>query len=56
MSLVTVLDDYQAVALASADWSAVQAAHTVEVLTEHIADQAALARRLARERDRRGDA
>ncbi len=56
MSLVTVLDDYQAVALASADWSAVQAAHTVEVITEHIADESALVRRLARERDRRGDA
>ena len=47
MSMVTVLDDYQAVALASADWSEVQAAHTVEVITEHIADESALVRRLA---------
>jgi phosphoglycerate dehydrogenase-like enzyme len=46
MSLVTVLDDYQAVALASADWSEVQAAHTIEVITEHIADESALVRRL----------
>jgi phosphoglycerate dehydrogenase-like enzyme len=47
MSTVTVLDDYQAVALASADWSEVEAAHTVEVITEHIADASALVRRLA---------
>ncbi|HEU4842518.1 MAG TPA: D-2-hydroxyacid dehydrogenase family protein [Ilumatobacteraceae bacterium] len=48
MSVVTVLDDYQGVALASADWSPVQAAHTVEVIGEHIGDEAALVRRLAR--------
>src|SRR5215218_1794437 len=47
MSVVTVLDDYQSVALTSADWSEVQAAHTVEVITDHIADQSALVRRLA---------
>ena len=47
MSVVTVLDDYQEVALTSADWSAVQAAHSVEVLTEHLADESALVRRLA---------
>jgi phosphoglycerate dehydrogenase-like enzyme len=47
MSVVTVLDDYQAVALASADWSEVQAVHTVEVITEHVADESALVRRLA---------
>ena len=47
MSLITVLDDYQSVALTSADWSEVQAAHTVEVITDHIADQAELVRRLA---------
>jgi len=47
MSLITVLDDYQSVALTSADWSAVQAAHTVEVITEHIADRTELVRRLA---------
>jgi len=47
MSLITVLDDYQSVALTSADWSEVQAAHTVEVITEHIADRTELVRRLA---------
>jgi phosphoglycerate dehydrogenase-like enzyme len=48
MSVVTVLDDYQAVALTSADWSEVQALHDVEVVHDHIADQAALVSRLAR--------
>ena len=47
MSLITVLDDYQSVALTSADWSEVQAAHTVEVVTDHIADPTELVRRLA---------
>ncbi|MEP7048615.1 MAG: D-2-hydroxyacid dehydrogenase family protein [Ilumatobacteraceae bacterium] len=47
MSLVTVLDDYQEVALSIVDWSEVHAAHTVEVITEHIADHSALVRRLA---------
>ena len=47
MSTVTVLDDYQSVALSSADWSPVQAAHSVELITEHIADPAELVRRLA---------
>jgi phosphoglycerate dehydrogenase-like enzyme len=47
MSTVTVLDDYQEVALTSADWSAVQATHTVEVITTHIADRSALVDRLA---------
>src|SRR3954452_8996993 len=47
MSLITVLDDYQSVALTSADWSEVQAAHTVEVITDHIADRSELVRRLA---------
>jgi phosphoglycerate dehydrogenase-like enzyme len=47
MSLVTVLDDYQSVALASADWSDVLASHRVEVITEHIADESALVCRLA---------
>jgi phosphoglycerate dehydrogenase-like enzyme len=48
MSVVTVLDDYQAVALTSADWSEVQALHDVEVVHDHIADHAALVSRLAR--------
>ena len=47
MSIVTVLDDYQGVALASADWSPVQAVHSVEVITEHVADVSVLVRRLA---------
>lgn len=47
MALVTVLDDYQEVALTSADWSEVQATHTVEVITDHIADRSALVGRLA---------
>jgi phosphoglycerate dehydrogenase-like enzyme len=47
MSTVTVLDDYQSVALASADWSEVEATHTIDVMTEHIADPSALVRRLA---------
>ena len=46
MATVTILDDYQNVALASADWSAVQARYSVEVLNEHIADEASLVQRL----------
>jgi phosphoglycerate dehydrogenase-like enzyme len=44
---VTILDDYQRIALASADWSAVQDRHPVQVLHEHISDEDELARRLA---------
>jgi phosphoglycerate dehydrogenase-like enzyme len=44
---VTILDDYQGVALTSADWSAVAAAYDIEVVTDHIADPDALVRRLA---------
>jgi phosphoglycerate dehydrogenase-like enzyme len=44
---VTILDDYQQVALASADWSAVQARYTVQAFSEHIADESELVRRLA---------
>ena len=47
MATVTILDDYQNVALASADWSAVRARYSVEVVTEHIADEASLVQRLA---------
>ena len=36
--VVTILDDYQSVALRCADWSGVQDRFAVEVLTEHIAD------------------
>jgi phosphoglycerate dehydrogenase-like enzyme len=41
------LDDYQGVALSSADWSAVQARYDVEVISAHIADENELVRRLA---------
>ncbi|MET0147147.1 MAG: D-2-hydroxyacid dehydrogenase family protein [Ilumatobacteraceae bacterium] len=47
MPVVTVLDDYQGVALTSADWSEVQATYTVEVIVDHIADESELVRRLA---------
>ena len=47
MALVTILDDYQGVALEIADWSAVQARFDVEVLHDHIADTDALVERLA---------
>jgi phosphoglycerate dehydrogenase-like enzyme len=46
--VVTILDDYQSVALSSADWSGVQDRFEVEVLTEHVADIDDLAARLAR--------
>ena len=38
MAIVTVLDDYQNVALSSADWSPVLATHVVEVLNDHLED------------------
>lgn len=44
---VTVLDDYQRIALASADWSAVQDRYPVHVLHEHISEEDELVRRLA---------
>jgi phosphoglycerate dehydrogenase-like enzyme len=43
---VTILDDYQDVALTSADWSAVRERFALESVTEHIDDPAALVRRL----------
>lgn len=45
-SRVTILDDYQNVALSSADWAAVRERFAVEVITEHIDDEAELVRRL----------
>jgi phosphoglycerate dehydrogenase-like enzyme len=45
--VLTILDDYQSVALSSADWSGVQDRFDVEVITEHVADADALAARLA---------
>jgi phosphoglycerate dehydrogenase-like enzyme len=38
MQTITILDDYQGVALASADWSAVTARAHVRVITQHIAE------------------
>ena len=46
MAVVTVLDDYQRVALDSADWAGVAARFEIEVLTEHIADRGELVARL----------
>jgi phosphoglycerate dehydrogenase-like enzyme len=43
---VTILDDYQRVALTSADWTPVRETHDVDVVTEHIADEAAVIARL----------
>lgn len=43
---VAILDDYQHVALDSADWSAVQARAEVTAYADHIADEATLAERL----------
>jgi phosphoglycerate dehydrogenase-like enzyme len=45
--IVTILDDYQRVALSSADWSAVRESYTIEVIDEHVDDEAELVRRLA---------
>jgi phosphoglycerate dehydrogenase-like enzyme len=47
MTTVTILDDYQNVARECADWSGVQARYSIDVLTEHIADEADLVQRLA---------
>ncbi len=44
---VAILDDYQEVALASADWSAITGRADITVFTGHIADSGDLARRLA---------
>ncbi len=43
---VAILDDYQQVALASTDWSAVRALAGIDVFTEHIARTEALVRAL----------
>ncbi len=44
---VAILDDYQGVALDSADWSAVQAQATVTAYSDHLDDEDALVARLA---------
>ena len=43
---VAILDDYQQVALASTDWSAVRALADIDVFTEYIARTEALVRAL----------
>src|SRR5580692_11425476 len=43
---VAILDDYQQVALASADWSAVRSTAEIDVFSEHIARTEALVRAL----------
>jgi phosphoglycerate dehydrogenase-like enzyme len=47
VATVTILDDYQNVALTSADWSGVRAHHDIEAINEHIADETDLVQRLA---------
>jgi phosphoglycerate dehydrogenase-like enzyme len=47
VATVTILDDYQNVALTSADWSSVRAHHEIETINEHVAGDAELVRRLA---------
>jgi phosphoglycerate dehydrogenase-like enzyme len=47
MANIAVLDDYQHVAMAMADWSPLTQAHRVEVFNERIGDLDALARALA---------
>ena len=44
---VAILDDYQQVSLASADWSAVRALGEIDVFTEHIGRTEALVQALA---------
>jgi len=45
-AILTILDDYQSVALDSADWSEVQKVYDIEVVTEHVDDPDALVERL----------
>ncbi|MGH3622868.1 MAG: D-2-hydroxyacid dehydrogenase family protein [Sciscionella sp.] len=47
MARLTILDDYQQVALSSADWSPLTGRFTIDVVTEHIADVDTLVERLA---------
>lgn len=44
---ITILDDYQNVALESTDWTTVRDRFTIEAITEHIGDEAELVRRLS---------
>ena len=47
MPTLTILDDYQGVALTSADWSAVRATHEVDVIHRHLSTEDELADVLA---------
>jgi len=47
MATLTILDDYQGVALTCADWSAVRARYDIQVIREHVADEDELVRRIA---------
>lgn len=47
MPTLTILDDYQGVALECADWAPVRARYDIEVIREHLADEDELVRRLA---------
>jgi phosphoglycerate dehydrogenase-like enzyme len=44
MPQLTILDDYQGVALSSADWSEVQRRYTIDVVREHLAGDAVIDR------------
>jgi phosphoglycerate dehydrogenase-like enzyme len=46
MPTVTILDDYQGVALDSADWAPVRETHDIVVVREHLPDEAELIARL----------
>jgi hypothetical protein len=46
MPTVTILDDYQNVALTSADWSPVRAHYNIETINEHITGEAELSQLL----------
>jgi hypothetical protein len=43
---VAILDDYQGVALQSADWSPLQGKANITVFRDHLSDSAALVERL----------
>jgi len=46
MPTLTILDDYQGVALGCADWSAVRARYEIEVVREHLPDPHEVVRRI----------
>ena len=47
MTRVAILDDYQNVAMSMADWSSLPAGVSAEAFSDHLADEDAVARRLA---------